>query len=165
MIPLLVGSLLSLVALSFVLFPPAEAKDNVLLTLLNLPAPPPPNPLVTRRAQIRDPKFYSKKDPPKDEKDDAFMGGSDKPFSTKGVGKVWATNLTPDPEFGIARFSDAQVKDALRKGLRLEDAKPEGVPLRYVGRPWRASPSEGYPTAHLREQDRIVRAALGTAPA
>jgi 2-oxoglutarate dehydrogenase E1 component len=36
-----------------------------------------------------------------------------------------------------------------------------GVPLRYVGRPWRASPSEGYPTAHLREQDRIVRAALG----
>ena len=38
---------------------------------------------------------------------------------------------------------------------------PAGVPLRYVGRPWRASPSEGYPTAHLREQDRIVRAALG----
>jgi 2-oxoglutarate dehydrogenase E1 component len=36
-----------------------------------------------------------------------------------------------------------------------------GVPLTYVGRPWRASPSEGYPTAHLREQDRIVRAALG----
>jgi 2-oxoglutarate dehydrogenase E1 component len=33
-------------------------------------------------------------------------------------------------------------------------------PLVYVGRPWRASPSEGYPTAHLREQDRIVRAAL-----
>jgi hypothetical protein len=33
------------------------------------------------------------------------------------------------------------------------------VPLLYVGRPWRASPSEGYPTAHLREQDRIVRGA------
>ena len=43
---------------------------------------------------------------------------------------------------------------------RLEEAKPEGVPLLYVGRPWRASPSEGYPTAHVREQDRIVRAAL-----
>jgi 2-oxoglutarate dehydrogenase E1 component len=43
---------------------------------------------------------------------------------------------------------------------RLEEAKPENVPLLYVGRPWRASPSEGYPTAHLREQDRIVRAAL-----
>jgi 2-oxoglutarate dehydrogenase E1 component len=36
-----------------------------------------------------------------------------------------------------------------------------GIPLSYAGRPWRASPSEGYPTAHLREQDRIVRAALG----
>ena len=35
------------------------------------------------------------------------------------------------------------------------------IPLVYAGRPWRASPSEGYPTAHLREQDRIVRAALG----
>ncbi|HLX19155.1 MAG TPA: 2-oxoglutarate dehydrogenase E1 component [Gaiellaceae bacterium] len=44
---------------------------------------------------------------------------------------------------------------------RLEEALPDGVPLLYVGRPWRASPSEGYPTAHLREQDRIVRAALG----
>jgi 2-oxoglutarate dehydrogenase E1 component len=43
---------------------------------------------------------------------------------------------------------------------RLEEALSEGVRLRYVGRPWRASPSEGYPTAHLREQDRIVREAL-----
>jgi 2-oxoglutarate dehydrogenase E1 component len=45
---------------------------------------------------------------------------------------------------------------------RLEDALPQGVPLRYVGRTWRASPSEGYPTAHQREQDRIVREALGS---
>ncbi|MBA3412455.1 MAG: 2-oxoglutarate dehydrogenase E1 component [Actinobacteria bacterium] len=44
---------------------------------------------------------------------------------------------------------------------RLEEALPPGVSLRYVGRPWRASPSEGYPTAHLREQDRIVREVLG----
>ena len=42
---------------------------------------------------------------------------------------------------------------------RLEEAAA-GVPLRYVGRPWRASTSEGYPTAHAREQDRIVRKAL-----
>ncbi|MGZ4289951.1 MAG: 2-oxoglutarate dehydrogenase E1 component [Gaiellaceae bacterium] len=42
---------------------------------------------------------------------------------------------------------------------RLEEAAA-GVPLRFVGRPWRASPSEGYPTAHLLEQDRIARAAL-----
>jgi 2-oxoglutarate dehydrogenase E1 component len=47
---------------------------------------------------------------------------------------------------------------------RLEDAARIGpsVPsVAYVGRPWRASPSEGYPTAHLREQERIVRDALG----
>jgi 2-oxoglutarate dehydrogenase E1 component len=43
---------------------------------------------------------------------------------------------------------------------RLEEASA-GVPVRFVGRPWRASPSEGYPTAHLRQQDRIVREALG----
>jgi 2-oxoglutarate dehydrogenase E1 component len=43
---------------------------------------------------------------------------------------------------------------------RLEETLPEGVRLRYAGRPWRASPSEGYPTAHLKEQDRIVREAL-----
>jgi 2-oxoglutarate dehydrogenase E1 component len=42
---------------------------------------------------------------------------------------------------------------------RLEEAAA-GVPLRFTGRPWRASPSEGYPTAHLIEQDRIVRSAL-----
>ncbi len=47
---------------------------------------------------------------------------------------------------------------------RLEEPlRASGIPLSYVGRPWRASPSEGYPTAHLREQDRIVRAALGSA--
>jgi 2-oxoglutarate dehydrogenase E1 component len=44
---------------------------------------------------------------------------------------------------------------------RLEEGLPRDVHLRYVGRPWRASPSEGYPTAHLLEQDRIVREALG----
>jgi 2-oxoglutarate dehydrogenase E1 component len=36
--------------------------------------------------------------------------------------------------------------------------------VHYVGRTWKASPSEGYPTAHQREQDRIVRVALGASP-
>ena len=44
---------------------------------------------------------------------------------------------------------------------RLEEGLPAEVDLRYVGRPWRASPSEGYPTAHMLEQDRIAREALG----
>ncbi|MBM3676523.1 MAG: 2-oxoglutarate dehydrogenase E1 component, partial [Actinobacteria bacterium] len=50
---------------------------------------------------------------------------------------------------------------------RLEDAArtaAPNVPVSYVGRPWRASPSEGYPTAHQREQERIVREALEPAP-
>ena len=39
---------------------------------------------------------------------------------------------------------------------RLEEAAA-GVPVRYVGRPWRASTAEGYPTAHALEQERIAR--------
>jgi len=42
---------------------------------------------------------------------------------------------------------------------RLEEAAA-GKPVRYVGRPWRASAAEGYPTAHVIEQDRIAREAL-----
>ena len=48
---------------------------------------------------------------------------------------------------------------------RLEEAVRRACRSRYVGRPWRASPSEGYPTAHLVEQDRIVRDALAGAAA
>jgi 2-oxoglutarate dehydrogenase E1 component len=44
---------------------------------------------------------------------------------------------------------------------RLEEGLPSDVQLRYCGRAWRASPSEGYPTAHLLEQERIVSEALG----
>ncbi len=42
---------------------------------------------------------------------------------------------------------------------RLEEAAA-GVPVRFVGRPWRASTAEGYPTAHRLEQERIALAAL-----
>jgi 2-oxoglutarate dehydrogenase E1 component len=51
---------------------------------------------------------------------------------------------------------------SLRHRLEEAAARTAGpVPVRYVGRSWRASPSEGYPTLHHREQDRIVREALG----
>jgi 2-oxoglutarate dehydrogenase E1 component len=43
---------------------------------------------------------------------------------------------------------------------RLPELLPDGVELRYVGRPQRASPSEGYPAAHRSEQERIVLTAL-----
>jgi 2-oxoglutarate dehydrogenase E1 component len=38
------------------------------------------------------------------------------------------------------------------------------LPLRYVGRPDRASPAEGYAHRHTAEQGRIVRTALSGAP-
>ena len=49
---------------------------------------------------------------------------------------------------------------------RLSPILPPGVYLRYVGRPERAAPSEGYSTAHATEQARIVNEALsaGSSP-
>ena len=55
-----------LFVLSIFLFPPAAAKENALLTLLNLPAPPPPNPFVNGGGKPRDQKFYDKNNPPRD---------------------------------------------------------------------------------------------------
>jgi 2-oxoglutarate dehydrogenase E1 component len=37
---------------------------------------------------------------------------------------------------------------------------PEGLTLDYIGRPYRASPGEGYPAAHVYEQNRIITEAL-----
>jgi 2-oxoglutarate dehydrogenase complex dehydrogenase (E1) component-like enzyme len=44
---------------------------------------------------------------------------------------------------------------------KLDELRPAGVEVRYVGRPERASPAEGYPAAHAAEQGRIIREALG----
>jgi 2-oxoglutarate dehydrogenase E1 component len=44
---------------------------------------------------------------------------------------------------------------------KMRDVLPESVALLDVSRPERSSPAEGYPTAHKREQDRIVNAAYG----
>ena len=43
---------------------------------------------------------------------------------------------------------------------RMPEFVPEGAKLRYVGRPPRAAPSEGYPALHRSEQERIVLTAL-----
>ena len=43
---------------------------------------------------------------------------------------------------------------------RERDLMPEGVTLGYIGRPYRASPGEGYPAAHRLEQQRILGEAL-----
>ncbi len=55
-----------LILLSLFLFPPVKAKEDPIAVLLSLPAPPPPNPLVSGRNGERDPKFYDKNNPPKD---------------------------------------------------------------------------------------------------
>jgi 2-oxoglutarate dehydrogenase E1 component len=46
-------------------------------------------------------------------------------------------------------------------GPRLRAIVPRKVPLRYVARPERASPAEGKPGDHVREQQRILREAFG----
>jgi len=67
---------------------------------------------------------------------------------------VWAQE---EPQnMGPWRSIRHRLEQAVRSGGTTES-------LRYVGRTWKASPSEGYPTAHQREQDRIVREALGLA--
>jgi multifunctional 2-oxoglutarate metabolism enzyme len=43
---------------------------------------------------------------------------------------------------------------------RLLERKTDSMDIGYIGRPYRASPSEGYPGAHLVEQERILKAAL-----
>jgi 2-oxoglutarate decarboxylase len=43
---------------------------------------------------------------------------------------------------------------------RLMQIMPETIHFGFVGRPERASPGEGYPAAHIKEQSRIVRTAL-----
>ena len=47
---------------------------------------------------------------------------------------------------------------------RLRGTAGNTLAIRYVGRPERASPAEGYTQAHTEEQGRIVAEALSTAP-
>lgn len=51
---------------TFVFMDTAGAQNNLMEDLLNLPAPPPPNPLMAYR-RSRDENFYSKKKPPADD--------------------------------------------------------------------------------------------------
>ena len=54
---------------------------------------------------------------------------------------------------GAWRYLEAKLRELLSEGHPMQ--------LHYVGRPERASPAEGYPAAHLAEQGRIIREALG----
>jgi 2-oxoglutarate dehydrogenase E1 component len=85
------------------------------------------------------------------------------PFPVDAVGRLVASY--PELREIVWAQEEPQNMGAWRSiRHRLEEAAahaPFVESVQYVGRPWRASPSEGYPTLHHREQDRIVREALG----
>jgi multifunctional 2-oxoglutarate metabolism enzyme len=53
---------------------------------------------------------------------------------------------------GAWRYLEAKLRELVSEGHPMD--------IRYVGRPERASPAEGYPAAHAAEQSRIIREAL-----
>jgi 2-oxoglutarate dehydrogenase E1 component len=85
------------------------------------------------------------------------------PFPVDAVGRLVASY--PELREIVWAQEEPQNMGAWRSlRHRLEEAAahaPFVDHVQYVGRPWRASTSEGYPTHHQREQDRIVREALG----
>ncbi len=73
------------------------------------------------------------------------------PRYSKATELVW---VQEEPlNMGAWRYLEAKLRELLSEGHPME--------LRYVGRPERASPAEGYPAAHLAEQGRIIRESLG----
>ena len=58
--------------------------------------------------------------------DDRWLAGSDVPFPEGG--RVWASNITPDHDTGIGRYTPEQVKRTLREGMRL-DGKRMAPPM------------------------------------
>jgi cytochrome c553/mono/diheme cytochrome c family protein len=65
---------------------------------------------------------------PRKETDPLFMAGGDVPFTDPRLGKVWARNLTPDPDTGLGKYKPDQIKAALRDGKRL-DGKRMAPPM------------------------------------
>ena len=60
---------------------------------------------------------------PRPEPDPLAFAGSDVPFEDPGMGKVYASNISGDPETGLGRYSADQIKQALRNGTRLDGRK------------------------------------------
>jgi 2-oxoglutarate dehydrogenase E1 component len=72
------------------------------------------------------------------------------PRYSKAKELVW---VQEEPlNMGAWRYLEAKLRELVGEG--------HGMDIRYVGRPERASPAEGYPAAHVAEQSRIVREAL-----
>jgi mono/diheme cytochrome c family protein len=61
-----------------------------------------------------------------------FLAGSEVGFEIPNLGVFHGPNLTPDKETGLGNWTDAQILDALQKGVR-----PDGRMLAPI-MPWRA---------------------------
>lgn len=59
------------------------------------------------------------------------LGGSDVGFEIPGLGAFYGPNLTPDPETGLGKWTEAEIVTALTTGVR-----PDGRELAPV-MPWR----------------------------
>ncbi len=107
---------------------------------------------------------------------EAWTKGGEEP----GVALIRVEELAPWPHEAIAAIVDAypNVEDVVwaqeeprNMGAwtyvspRLRASTGTQLPVRYVGRPERASPAEGYASVHAREQARIVSDALTLTPA
>jgi mono/diheme cytochrome c family protein len=81
------------------------------------------------------------------------LGGSEVGFEILGLGVFHGPNLTPDPETGLGNWTDKQIVDALKQGVR-----PDGRVLAPI-MPWRA-------LANLSPQDaQAIVAYLRSIPA
>jgi 2-oxoglutarate decarboxylase len=77
------------------------------------------------------------------------------PRYSKATELIW---VQEEPlNMGAWRYLEGKLRELVAEGHPME--------VRYVGRPERASPAEGYPAAHLAEQGRIIREALGSGSA
>jgi mono/diheme cytochrome c family protein len=60
---------------------------------------------------------------PRPETDPLAFAGSEVPFEDPALGKVYASNISGDPETGLGRHSADAIKQALRNGTRLDGKK------------------------------------------
>jgi cytochrome c553 len=65
---------------------------------------------------------------PRRESDPLYLAGSEAAFTDPALGKVYARNLTSDPETGLGHYDAAAIKQALRDGRRL-DGKRMASPM------------------------------------
>jgi 2-oxoglutarate dehydrogenase E1 component len=76
------------------------------------------------------------------------------PRYSKATELIW---VQEEPlNMGAWRYLEAKLRELVGEG--------HGMEIRYVGRPERASPAEGYPAAHSAEQSRILGEALQIRP-